>query len=91
MPRLKAVDSDDESWEDSDAELSELEQVSETDSDDDFQEDITSRVVLGRPHTKIPDGGSNEYVSGAHGMAERSGLGAARLEDEQVRGARVVE
>ena len=52
--------------------------VSETDSDDDFQDDLMHRAVLGRPRSAIYD--AKTYISGATGMAERSGLDVARLE-----------
>ena len=49
----------------------------ESDSDEEWQEDNTRRMLLGRPRTRIYD--AKEYVSEASGVAERSGLDAARL------------
>ena len=75
MPPTRAMDSDDD-FEPSDDGSDGL--ISETDSDDDFQEDLVHRAVLGRPRSAIYD--AKTYISGATGMAERSGLDAARLE-----------
>ena len=75
MPRAKAQDSDEDFEESDDGSVGML---SETDSDDDFQEDMVHRAVLGRPRSKIYD--SSDYVSNAKGMANRSGLDAGRLE-----------
>ena len=75
MPPGKAMDSDDD-FEPSDDGSDGL--ISETDSDDDFQEDLVHRAVLGRPRSAIYD--AKAYISRATGMAGRSGLDAARLE-----------
>ena len=78
MPRLKADDSD-EDWDYSSLEYdSDMPDVISSDSDEDFQEDFMHRAILGRPRSKIYD--SSDYVSEATGMAERSGLDAARLD-----------
>ena len=75
MPQAKAQDSDEDFEESDDGSVG---LMSDTDSDDDFQEDLVHRAVLGRPRSKIYD--SKDYISDATGMAERSGLDAARLE-----------